>query len=75
MNVILDEKSPYQETQFPKLMIHKTHRVVILATEISYNRVRGIILEGGIYNLNIGVPCNWSLEYVDYHGTITLSNH
>lgn len=58
---------------YPRLMIHKKTETVILFTD----RQRGIVVHtGNAMDVKLGEIYRWrSSDFIDYTGTITLSNN
>lgn len=74
IKVEVNEKSKENELPFPKLMINKNKKdVIILATEKRSDNIIGDVVGGNRYDIG-----HWSEfwdgeRFVDFHGSITLT--
>ena len=63
-----------KQRPFPKLMIHPTTKTIILATGIKSKRPIGMIVNNNNTINKIKCTRDWSEEFVDFEGSVTLSN-
>ncbi len=74
MKVIVNDNQVPKERPFQKLMILKSTGSIILATRYETNgRPFGTLLTKAELN-PIGDIKSWSNEFVDFEGSVTLSN-
>ena len=74
MKVTVNNNQVSKERPFPKLMILKSTGSIILATRYETNgRPFGTLLTKAELN-PIGDIMSWSNEFVDFEGSVTLSN-
>jgi hypothetical protein len=77
MKSIVNNITANKQKLFPKLMIHPTTGSILLATHQSDGRPYGtlIYIKPSTANSNdIGDVRGWSNEFVDFEGSVTLSN-
>ena len=73
MKVIVNDNQAPKERPFPKLMINPSSKTIILATQKQPSgRFIGTIIKSN--NHPVCTASDWSNEFVDFEGSVTLSN-
>lgn len=76
MKITVNNTQANKETPFPKLMIGKQSGIIILATGIEDEGIKGVVIgqESGVYKVGYYYD-GWNRNnFKDYSGTITLEN-
>jgi len=77
MKSIVNNSTISMSKPFPKLMIHPSTKVVIFAERTINSRPYGQIIniESNLCsNHKLGEISDWSTEFIDFDGSVTLSN-
>ena len=73
MKSVVNKNEPNKLKPFPKLMILKSTGSIILATHNKGSRPSGTLLTKASCN-DIGDVTDWASDFVDFEGSVTLSN-